>query len=524
MLRFPQKLLDLLLGAVVSATIGLGAPAFMAAPALAEDCPGHPDALGTSRVLVVDPAKIRHVGVMQYSQSLPLADKEVVLTFDDGPIPPHSTAVLDILAAQCVKATFFLVGEMAREYPAVVRRIHEEGHTIGTHTEHHPGRMHKLPLDKVRAEIDRGIADIGGALWDFRDLAPFFRIPGLARSDAIEKEAADRSLVIFSSDTVADDWHRRIRSADITRLALSRLEARGKGILLLHDIHHVTVAALPDLLNKLKAAGFHVVHIVPGTTEQPEVASASPQREPAPANSASTTAPPIQPQPSVTAAVAPTSPAPPEKKVEDQPAPVVVPSNGPSADSKPDAPSNAPSADSPPIAPSNTLSTDAPPGGSQAAAANVHAPEAGETAQPTPAATPDQVANANALAQPERREHDRTMPDTSTGAEPPEATSDPSHDADDPNWPSPVAASPADDRVELPAPDERAFNIDYRPWRTVKLADGSETAVYLAIDAVPQWTDPPASVAAGPDNAELPAPAIPPYYFRGGDTVTAVAE
>ena len=93
----------------------------------------------------------------------------------------------------------------------------------------------------------------------------------MARSDAIEKELADRSLVVFSSDTVADDWHRQIRSADITRLALSRLEARGKGILLLHDIHHVTVAALPELLTKLKAAGFHVVHVVPGTGEPAEV-------------------------------------------------------------------------------------------------------------------------------------------------------------------------------------------------------------------------------------------------------------
>jgi hypothetical protein len=200
-----------------------------------------------------------------------------------------------------------------------------------------------------------------------------------------------------------------------------------------------------------------------------------------------------------------------------------VPSIGPSADSKPETPSHAQSADSQPIAPSNTLSTDAPPRGSEAAA-DAHAPAAGETAQPTPAANPDQVANANALAQPERREGDRTLPDTSTSAEPPEATTDPSHDADDPKWPSPVAASPADDRAELPAPDERAFSIDYRPWRTVKLADGSETAVYLAIDAVPQWTDPPASAAAGPDNAELPAPAVPSYYFGGGDTVTAVAE
>src|ERR1700761_2202269 len=257
MQSFPRKSAGFLLSAGLCATLGLAASIGSAAPASAEDCPGHPDALGTSRVLYVDPAKIHRVGTMQYPQSLPLADKEVVLTFDDGPIPPHTTSVLDTLAAECVKATFFLVGEMARAYPAAVRRIHEEGHTIGTHTEHHPLRMNRMPIEKARDEIDRGIIDVGGALWDDKDLAPFFRIPGLARTDAIEKELAQRGLIVFSSDTVADDWHRRIRSEDIVRLSLSRLEARGKGILLLHDIHKTTANALPDLLKKLKAAGFH---------------------------------------------------------------------------------------------------------------------------------------------------------------------------------------------------------------------------------------------------------------------------
>src|SRR5436309_10893439 len=114
------------------------------AAARASECPSRPDALGVERVIAVDPREHPRIGVMQYPQSLPLADKEVVLTFDDGPLPPHSTAVLDILAAQCVKATFFLVGEMAREFPSIVRRIHEEGHTIGTHSEHHPLRLHKM--------------------------------------------------------------------------------------------------------------------------------------------------------------------------------------------------------------------------------------------------------------------------------------------------------------------------------------------------------------------------------------------
>ena len=265
--------------AVLGATAGLAAAASTLAPAWAEECPGNPDALGTSRVLALEPGKLTRVGVMQYPQSLPLADKEVVLTFDDGPLPRYSDAVLDILAAQCVKATYFLVGSMAREFPAAVRRIHEAGHTIGTHTENHPSRIHKLPIEKVRAEIDQGIADVSAALWEAKDLAPFFRIPGLNRSDAIEAELAARSLVVFSSDTVADDWHRRIKPTDIVGRAMSRLEARGKGILLLHDIHAATVAALPDLLKKLKEAGFHVVHVVPASADQIEIAGGAGWRQ-----------------------------------------------------------------------------------------------------------------------------------------------------------------------------------------------------------------------------------------------------
>jgi peptidoglycan/xylan/chitin deacetylase (PgdA/CDA1 family) len=142
------------------------------------NCPGHPGALGTSRVLAIDPAQYRRIGHMQYSDSLPLADKEVVLTFDDGPILPYSNQILDILASQCVKATYFMVGEMARAFPATVRRIYEEGHTIGTHSEHHPTRFGQLPVERMRHEIDRGISDVSAALGDpkiSRTVLPYSR-------------------------------------------------------------------------------------------------------------------------------------------------------------------------------------------------------------------------------------------------------------------------------------------------------------------------------------------------------------
>jgi hypothetical protein len=88
----------------------------------------------------------------------------------------------------------------------------------------------------------------------------------LARSDIVESELAARGLTVFSSDTDADDWHHRISGQQIIALAMRRLEARGKGILLLHDIHPATVAALPGLLKELKDKGFHIVQVVPAAS------------------------------------------------------------------------------------------------------------------------------------------------------------------------------------------------------------------------------------------------------------------
>lgn len=274
-------------GAIV-ASAGIAGALTTAAPAWAENCASNPHALGTSRTLAVDPREFPRIGLMQYRETLPLADKEVVLTFDDGPLPRYSDQVLEILAAQCVKVTYFLVGRMAHEFPDAVRRAYAAGHTIGTHSENHPLRIQKMPVDKIRQEIDGGIASVVEALGDPNRLAPFFRIPGLLRTDVIESELSARGLVTFSADVVADDWHRHISASEIVRRAITRLEARGKGILLLHDIHPATVAALPVLLKELKERGYHVVHVVPADNGRIETAGA-----PDPVTTASTTVPTI---------------------------------------------------------------------------------------------------------------------------------------------------------------------------------------------------------------------------------------
>lgn len=241
-------------------------------PAAASECAGRPDALGTSRTIVVDPTEHVRLGMMQYPETLPLADREVVLTFDDGPLPPYSTRALDILAAECVKATFFLVGRMAKAYPDLVRRIHAEGHTVGTHSNSHPFTFHRMSLEQADAEVESGIASIATALGNRNQVAPFFRIPGLMRGETIERYLAGRSLMTWSADFPVDDW-KHISASEITKRALQRLESRGRGMLLLHDIQPATVLALPALLRELKQRGYRIVHVEPATPDRPKTAT-----------------------------------------------------------------------------------------------------------------------------------------------------------------------------------------------------------------------------------------------------------
>ncbi|MCK1391233.1 polysaccharide deacetylase family protein [Bradyrhizobium sp. 1] len=241
----------------------VGAPA-----AVAAECPGHPDALGTSRTLVVDPHEHPRIGTMQYRETLPLKDHEVVLTFDDGPLPKYSNQILKMLDDECIKATFFIIGEQAKANPEGVRKLVAAGHTVGTHSMTHPLTMDRMPLDKAEAQINGGIEWTSAAMTDPSKLAPFFRIPGLMRADAVENLLISRGIQVWSADFPADDW-RHVSSDRVYQLAMQRLEAKGKGILLLHDIQPRTVAALPKIIRDLKARGYRIVHVVPATADLP---------------------------------------------------------------------------------------------------------------------------------------------------------------------------------------------------------------------------------------------------------------
>ena len=101
--------------------------------AFAADCPGHPDALGTSRTIVVDPHEHPRIGTdAVLAKRCRSKDHEVVLTFDDGPLPKYSNQILQMLADECIKATFFIIGEQAKANPEGVRKLVAVGHTVGT--------------------------------------------------------------------------------------------------------------------------------------------------------------------------------------------------------------------------------------------------------------------------------------------------------------------------------------------------------------------------------------------------------
>ena len=233
-------------------------------PALAQSCPGNPQALGTERVLEVDAATTPRVGRKHFPTTLPLQRKELVLTFDDGPLPETTPKVLDALKAECVRATFFLLGRHAEAHPALARRVLAEGHTVAHHTYSHQ-ILSRVPSAVAEAEINRGIEEDEYAVYGQRRIepvTPFFRFPGFASTSSLLDQMAKRRIVVFGADVWASDWN-PMSAQNETRLIIERIEAAGRGIVLFHDTKAQTAAMLAGFLRELKARGYRIVHVVP---------------------------------------------------------------------------------------------------------------------------------------------------------------------------------------------------------------------------------------------------------------------
>ncbi len=241
-------------------------------PGVARSAACPPEALGVSRTLALSAQGGWQVGLKTYPRSLALEDHEVVLTFDDGPAAPTTGKVLDALAKECVKATFFLVGRNAAALPALVRREIAEGHTVGHHTfSHPPATLRRLSEKAAREEIEKGFAADDHAAYGAAGAVPrtpFFRFPGFADSPALVEWLSSKNIAVFGADLWASDWETMTPDAQLA-LVLARLEKERRGILLFHDTKAQTAAMLPALLHELKQRGFKIVHVAPGAEPPP---------------------------------------------------------------------------------------------------------------------------------------------------------------------------------------------------------------------------------------------------------------
>ena len=246
------------------------APAAAAAPApvpvaTKAKC-DNPNALGVERVVQIDTTGGPGFGFEHFKAYDFLRDKEIVLTFDDGPWPGNTPAVLKALADQCTKALFFPIGKHAGWHPEILKQVAAAGHTIGSHTWSHKD-LSKLTEQEGKDEIEKGLAAVSIALGN-QPVAPFFRFPALRHPPELLKYAGDRNLGVFSTDMDSFDFKMR-KPEQVIASVMKKLEKHGKGIILMHDFQQATAHAAPELLKQLKEGGYKVVQVVGKTPVEP---------------------------------------------------------------------------------------------------------------------------------------------------------------------------------------------------------------------------------------------------------------
>lgn len=234
-----------------------GATETGALPAAAASACANPHALGVGRTVEIDTTGGPGFGMDHYKAYDFLQDKEVVLTFDDGPQARTTPAILEALDTECTKAIFFSLGKMALGLPEIIRDVARRGHTVGTHTWSHQD-LRKKSDQEAKDEIEKGISAVRRAVGG--PISPFFRYPYLRDSSATLAHLASRNISMFSTDVDSFDF-RRQSPQKLVETIMAKLDKRGKGIILMHDIQPRTAEAMPGLLAALKKGGYKVVHM-----------------------------------------------------------------------------------------------------------------------------------------------------------------------------------------------------------------------------------------------------------------------
>jgi peptidoglycan/xylan/chitin deacetylase (PgdA/CDA1 family) len=249
------------------------APAPQAAPmpsAMPTSC-SNPNALGVARVVEIDTTGGPGFGFEHFKSHDFLREGEVVLTFDDGPWPKNTPAVLAALAAHCTKAIFFPIGLHATYEPGILKQVAAAGHAVGSHTWCHQdlsktkgrcqinGKTETVEYDP-KDEIEKGLSAVRWAVG--APTAPYFRFPALRQPQELIDYLGKRNIAIFSADMDSFDFKMR-KPEQVRQSVMAKLKKHGKGIVLMHDFQHATAEAAMDLLNDLKAGGYKVVFMKP---------------------------------------------------------------------------------------------------------------------------------------------------------------------------------------------------------------------------------------------------------------------
>src|SRR5438552_1140026 len=248
-------------------------PAAQASPmpaAMPTSC-SNPNALGVSRVVEIDTTGGPGFGFEHFKSHDFLREGEVVLTFDDGPWPKNTPAVLAALAAHCTKANFFPIGLHATYEPGILKQVAAAGHAIGSHTWCHQdlsktkgrcnvhGKVHTVEYN-AKDEIEMGISAVHWAVGG--PTAPYFRFPALRQPQELIDYLGKRNIAIFSADMDSFDFKMR-KPEQVSQSVMEKLKKHGKGIVLVHDFQRATAEAAMGLLNDLKAGGYKIVFMQP---------------------------------------------------------------------------------------------------------------------------------------------------------------------------------------------------------------------------------------------------------------------
>ena len=224
----------------------------------------NPDALGMSRIVQIDTTGGPAFGTEHFKQYDFLHEKEVVLTFDDGPWPENTPMVLKALQDNCVRATFFEIGEHATWAPQLTKELVDAGMTVGSHTWSHKD-LAKNPyakdIEQAKQEIEMGVSAVHMAAAG-GPIAPFFRFPDLQMPADLIAYLGTRNIATFSTDIDTFDFKIR-KPEEVVKSVMTKLAKNGKGILLMHDFQHATAEAMPEVLHQLHLAGYKVVGLVP---------------------------------------------------------------------------------------------------------------------------------------------------------------------------------------------------------------------------------------------------------------------